>query len=151
MATVVASGDAIPFPDESFDLAYSVAVMHHIADPLLVRRTLAEMVRVTKSGGRILVWDHNPLNPYWPIVMRRVPQDNGAERLVPMSELVAGMREAGATILKAERRGLMPDFVPLWLMPVAKAVERATELTPGLRRLCAHNVVLAIKGGEALP
>ena len=145
IATVVAHGDAIPYPDASFDLAYSVAVMHHIADRERVRRTLAEMVRVTRPGGQVVVWDHNPLNPYWPLLMRRVPQDNGAERLVPMGELVSGLREAGARIVRAERRGLMPEFVPRRLLGVAAAVERAAEATPGLNRFCAHNVVLASK------
>ena len=93
--TVVAHGDEIPFPDGAFDLTYSVAVMHHIAEPPLVRRTLYEMVRVTRPGGRILIWDHNPLNRYWSLLMRRVPQDSGAERLVPMPELVAGLADAG--------------------------------------------------------
>jgi SAM-dependent methyltransferase len=142
---VVAHGDDIPFPDDVFDLTYSVAVMHHIAEPLLVRRTLAEMVRVTRPGGRILVWDHNPLNRYWSLIMRRVPQDTGAERLVPLPELVASLRDAGATIERSERLGLMPDFVPRWLLGPAAAVERAVEATPGLRRFCSHNVVLAIK------
>ena len=143
--TVVAHGDAIPFPDDAFDLTYSVAVMHHIAEPRLVRRTLAEMVRVTRPGGRILVWDHNPLNHYWSLLMRRVPQDNGAERLVPMPELVADLSVAGADVLRAERLGLVPDFVPRRLLGAATAVERIVEATPGLRRFCAHNVVLAIK------
>ena len=143
--TVVAHGDDIPFPGDIFDLTYSVAVMHHIAEPFLVRRTLAEMVRVTRPGGRILVWDHNPLNRYWSLIMRRVPQDTGAERLVPLPELVASLRDAGANIERSERLGLMPDFVPHWLLGPAAAVERAVEATPGLRRFCAHNVVLAIK------
>ena len=143
--TVVAHGDDIPFPDDVFDLTYSVAVMHHIAEPAQVRRTLAEMIRVTRPGGRVLVWDHNPLNPYWSLLMRRVPQDTGTERLVPLPELVAGLREAGADIVRSERLGLMPDFVPRWLLGPAGAVERAVEATPGLRRFCAHNVVLAIK------
>jgi hypothetical protein len=110
-----------------------------------VRRTLSEMVRITRPGGRILVWDHNPLNPYWSLLMRRVPQDTGAERLVPLSELVAGLRDAGAEPVRIERLGLMPEFVPRWLIRPAAAVERAVEATPGLRRFCAHNVVLAIK------
>jgi SAM-dependent methyltransferase len=143
--TVVAHGDDIPFPDDVFDLAYSVAVMHHIAEPAQIRRTIAEMIRVTRPGGRILVWDHNPLNPYWSLLMRRVPQDTGAERLVPLPELVAGLREAGADILCTERLGLMPEFVPRWLLGPAAAIERAVEATPGLRCFCAHNVVLAIK------
>ncbi len=143
--TVVAHGHDIPLPDDAFDLTYSVAVMHHIAEPHLVRRTLSEMVRITRPGGRILVWDHNPLNPYWSLLMRRVPQDTGAERLVPLPELVAGLRNAGADIVRTERLGLMPDFVPRWLLAPAAVVERAVEATPGLRRFCAHNVVLAIK------
>ena len=143
VTTVVARGDAIPFPDATFDLTYSVAVMHHIAEPDMVRRTLAEMVRVTRPGGRIVIWDHNPLNPYWPIVMKRVPQDSGGERLVPMAEIVSGLCAAGATILHAERRGLMPEFVPARLMPLARAVERAIEGAPGLRCFCSHSVVLA--------
>ena len=143
--TVVAHGDDIPFPDDAFDLAYSVAVMHHIAEPTRVRRTLSEMVRVTRPGGHILIWDHNPLNPYWSLLMRRVPQDTGAERLVPLSELVADLHDAGADMVRTERLGLMPEFVPRWLLGPAAALERAVEATPGLRRFCAHNVVLAIK------
>src|SRR5215208_772446 len=143
--TLVAHGDDIPLPDATFDLTYSVAVMHHIAEPTRVRRTLSEMVRVTRPGGRILVWDHNPLNPYWSLLMRRVPQDTGAERLVPLPELVAGLQDAGADVVCTERLGLMPDFVPRRLLGPAAAVERAVEATPGLRRFCAHNVVLAIK------
>jgi SAM-dependent methyltransferase len=143
--TVVAHGDDIPFPDDAFDLTYSVAVMHHIAEPPRVRRTLSEMVRVVRPGGRIVVWDHNPLNRYWSLLMQRVPQDTGAERLVPLPELVAGLRDAGADVVRTDRLGLMPEFVPRWLLGPATAVERAVEATPGLRRFCAHNVVLAIK------
>ena len=146
MQTVVAHGEAIPFPDNSFDLAYSVAVMHHIADPGKVRRTLAEMVRVTRPGGRILIWDHNPRNPYWPSLMKRVPQDVGSERLASMEELLAGLTAAGASIQRAERLGMMPEFMPKALLPLAALAERGVEATPGLRSYCAHNVVVASKG-----
>ena len=145
MQTVVAHGEAIPFPDGSFDLAYSVAVMHHIADPDKVRRTLAEMVRVTRPGGHILIWDHNPRNPYWPNLMKRVPQDVGSERLASMEELLAGLMAAGATIEHAERLGMVPEFVPQALLPLATLLERGVEATPGLRTYCAHNVVVATR------
>ena len=143
--TVVASGDNIPFPDGSFDTTYCVAVMHHIAAPALVQQTLAEMVRVTRPGGHIVVWDHNPLNPYWPLLMKRVPQDNGAERLVPLAELVSGLTAAGARVKRAERLGLMPEFTPRRLLGLAAALERAVEATPGLHAFCSHNVVVAHK------
>lgn len=143
--TVVATGDDLPFADDTFDLTFSVAVMHHIAEPDRVRRTIAEMVRVTRRGGKILIWDHNPLNPYWPLLMKRVPQDNGNERLIPMRELVTDLETAGAAVLRTERFGLVPDFTPRPLLRVASALERAIEKTPGVRLICSHNVVLAAK------
>ena len=74
----------------------SVATMRHIAAPDDIRRALAEMVRVTSPGSGVLVWDHNPHNPLWRLLMARVPQDTGEERLVGVRELVRGLGDAGA-------------------------------------------------------
>ena len=139
------SGTSIPFPDGSFDLVLSVAVMHHIAAADDVRRTLAEMVRVTSPGGRVLVWDHNPRNPYWRLLMARVPQDTGDERLVGVPELVRGLADAGAEPVLVTQLGMVPDFTPRALLAAAAAAERAAERTPLLRRVCAHNVILALR------
>jgi SAM-dependent methyltransferase len=45
-------GDRLPFEDETFDVACSMGVLHHIADP---RSMIAEMRRVLKPGGRIIL------------------------------------------------------------------------------------------------
>jgi SAM-dependent methyltransferase len=74
---VHAGGEALPFGDGAFDLALTVATLHHVAAPDAVRAVLAEMARVVRPGGHVLIWDHNPRNPYWPHLMRRVPQDSG--------------------------------------------------------------------------
>jgi SAM-dependent methyltransferase len=141
-----ASGTDLPFEDGSFDLVLTVAVLHHIAHPEDVRRTLAEMVRVARPGGRVLVWDHNPRNPYWGRLMAKVPQDTGEERLIPEQEVVGGLRAAGATILSSTQLGMVPDFTPPAALRAAAAGERLVERTPLVRRLGAHNVVLATKG-----
>jgi SAM-dependent methyltransferase len=143
---ITAGGEELPFADGAFDLALTVATLHHIAAPEAVRATLAEMARVVHQGGHVLVWDHNPRNPYWPHLMRRVPQDLGKERLVPLDEILAGLEAAGATPLVATETGLVPDFTPPVLLNVAAGLERFVERIPGARRLCAHNVVLAEKG-----
>jgi SAM-dependent methyltransferase len=148
---VRASGTALPFPDDRFEVVLSVAVMHHIAAPGDVRRALAEMMRVAKPSARILVWDHNPLNPYWKPLMRRVPQDTGEERLVGKGELCRGLRDAGAEILFCRQLGLVPDFIPQALVGIAAAGERLAERTPLVRRLCAHNVILAAKRDPRTP
>lgn len=137
------SGTEIPFSDESFDLVYSVATLHHIAEPQSVRRTLSEMVRVSRPAGRIVVWDHNPRNPYWPRLMARVPQDTGEERLIGALEIVAGLESAGARVLKVQQLGWVGDFVPPALLGLAARLERILERFPYLSTLAAHNVVVA--------
>ena len=139
------SGTALPFADDSFDVVLTVAVMHHIADPNDVKRTLSEMVRVVRSGGRVLVWDHNPRNPYWRFLMARVPQDTGEERLIGEDEILSGFSGAGARIVLCTQLGMVPDFTPPLAIRAAAALERGVERVPILRRITAHNVVLATK------
>ena len=143
---VRASGTDLPFPQDSFDLVYSVATMHHIAAPQSVAQTLAEMVRVCRPDGRIVVWDHNPRNPYWPRLMARVPQDTGEERLIGDQEIVDGLTAAGADLLSVRQLGFVPDFTPRAMLAVAVGLERALERVPYVRRLAAHNVVVARAG-----
>jgi ubiquinone/menaquinone biosynthesis C-methylase UbiE len=145
VTAVRASATGMPFGDGAFDLSVSVATMHHIADPDSVKRALGEMVRVVCQGGKVIVWDHNPRNPYWPYLMKRVPQDRGDERLVGVEELVDGLRAGGANPVSVAQLGMVPDFVPERLVGAAAAAERAAERTPGLRRLLAHNVVVAVR------
>jgi ubiquinone/menaquinone biosynthesis C-methylase UbiE len=142
---VNASGTSLPFDDDSFDLVLTVAAMHHIADPDDVRQTLAEMVRVCKPSGRVLVWDHNPRNPYWSSLMARVPQDTGEERLIGEREIMSGLNAAGAQVLSSDQLGLVPDFTPRLALRAAARLERLFERTPYVRRFAAHNVILARK------
>src|SRR4030081_458829 len=86
---------ALPFADNSFDLALTVATLHHLETPERVATTVREMGRVVKRGGVGVLAGHNPANPYWPILMKRVPQDSGDERLVPLAELLRDVQLAG--------------------------------------------------------
>ncbi|MDP8924197.1 MAG: methyltransferase domain-containing protein [Chloroflexota bacterium] len=136
---------ALPFEDDAFDLALSVATMHHLETPERVAATVAEMGRVVRPGGYVLIWDHNPLNPYWPILMKRVPQDHGDERLVSVWELLAAVKAAGLTPIRAARTGLVPDFMPAVMMPVWTRVEGFVEGSSVLSLFAAHNVVVGQK------
>jgi SAM-dependent methyltransferase len=143
--TYAAVTTALPFLADSFDLALTVATLHHLETPERVTATVSQMARVVRPGGFVVLWDHNPANPYWPILMKRVPQDSGDERLVPLAELLADVRRAGLAPDRVFRSGFTPDFLPARLAPVWRWVERLVEITPGLNVLAAHNVVVARK------
>jgi len=145
LQTACASADALPWADDTFDGAISVAVMHHLATPSVVSDSISEMVRVIKPGGRAVVWDHNPMNPYWPFFMWRLPQDDGTERLIGRRELRRCAARAGARVFREAALGWVPDFVPPPLLSAAAAIERALERLPVTGLLAAHNVFVLEK------
>lgn len=49
-----ANAESLPFVDQSFDIVYCRSSLHHFADP---RQAVAEMVRVCRIGGRIVLLD----------------------------------------------------------------------------------------------
>jgi ubiquinone/menaquinone biosynthesis C-methylase UbiE len=51
---VEGDGTALSFPDASFDLAATHRTLHHVARP---ERVVAELARVTRPGGHVLVVD----------------------------------------------------------------------------------------------
>lgn len=57
----VYDGERLPFPDGSFDLVFTVCVMHHV-DPGQWLTFVGEMYRVLRTGGWALVFEHNPRN-----------------------------------------------------------------------------------------
>ena len=57
----LARGEALPFADASFDLVLSHEVLEHTNDD---RGSVVEMVRVTRAGGRIVVFVPNRLYPF---------------------------------------------------------------------------------------
>ncbi len=65
---LLGAGEELPFADDSFDLILSNEVLEHVADD---RACAAEMARVTRPGGRIVVFAPNRWYPveqhgiYW--------------------------------------------------------------------------------------
>ena len=49
----------LPFPDQTFDVVFSTLMMHHLPK-ILKRQGLAEIARVLKPGGRLVIADFTP-------------------------------------------------------------------------------------------
>ncbi|MGH8454940.1 MAG: class I SAM-dependent methyltransferase, partial [Nevskiales bacterium] len=68
------ASDHIPMPDASVDVAFTACVFHHIAADEHAR-WLRELRRVVRPGGRLMLFEHNPLNPLTAAAVRDCPFD----------------------------------------------------------------------------
>lgn len=74
---VLYDGYKLPFADNSFDMAYTICVMHHVPSGQW-GDYLAEMKRVVRTGGVVVVIEHNPLNPLTRHVVNNCEFDENA-------------------------------------------------------------------------
>lgn len=86
-------GKRIPASDNSFDVTFSACVFHHIAHEEHVH-WLRELHRVTRPGGMLAIFEHNPLNPLTVHAVNTCPFDENA-RLIRARKLVRYYSEAG--------------------------------------------------------
>ena len=116
-------GATIPWADDSFDASLAVCVFHHI--PVAERAfAAAEMARVTRPGGLVILIEHNPWNPLTRLSVLRCPFDHDA--------VLLGALEA-KSLLADSRLGDIRSRHML-LLPTRRAgapvVERALESVP---------------------
>lgn len=142
---ICGTSESLPFKSDSFDLVLSIAALHHIGDKERITQSFLEMVRVAKPGAKILIWDHNPNNPYWPIFMKRLPWDDGVKRLIPLKEILEDFKKMGVKRVEVYRKGFVPDFIPRILLPIAGLFELILEGMPIIRNFAAHNVIVVEK------
>jgi SAM-dependent methyltransferase len=76
-AYTVADGARLPFTTASFDLAFAICVVHHLA--LESREQFgAELRRVVRPGGLVVIFEHNALNPLTRLAVSRCAFDADA-------------------------------------------------------------------------
>ena len=99
---VEADGEHLPFADYSFDLAATIRTLHHVQRPELL---LAELTRVTRPAGRVLVVDQiAPADPLAAFAIDRFERarDPGHARLLPEIDL-RQLFEANGLVLVRDR------------------------------------------------
>jgi SAM-dependent methyltransferase len=125
--TVVGDAESMPFGDHEFDLVTCVNSLHHVAD---LPRTLAEMARVLRRDGSIVVQDYladsDPEQAErWETVERL--RDPGHQRL-PREGEVAGLLASHGLALDEEMRWDSTWQVEPWLAMSATPPLRAREV-----------------------
>lgn len=104
----------LPYANETFDLVVTRWGWHHFCRPDLV---LAEMKRVCRKGGRIVVIDRvAPGNSHWAREYDRLEKlrDPSHIRAFPLYEIKQLFRQAGLSIVRTESRDFPIEF-QTWL------------------------------------
>jgi SAM-dependent methyltransferase len=113
----VADGTRLPFGDGEFDLTFTVCALHHVEPPDRAAY-MGELARVTRSGGLVVVFEHNPLNPLTRLVVSRCAFDEGVV-LVGRRRLASLAQAAGLTVEEARHILVFP-----WTRTPFRQVER---------------------------
>jgi ubiquinone/menaquinone biosynthesis C-methylase UbiE len=124
--------DALPFLDATFDVVVCRFAMHHFEAPA---GPLAEMVRVLRPGGRLVVADlladEDAAVAAEQDRLERL-RDPSHVRLLAADEIGVLMREAGLASVTADARDIERALGP-WLRQSAAPAAVADEVTAALR------------------
>lgn len=104
---VAYDGSRIPFGDGEFDVTYAVNVLHHVK-PSERAAFAAELLRVTRTGGLVAVFEQNPFNPLTRLAVARCAFDEGVV-LASRRRVLDLMEAAGGHVV--ESRYIL--FLPL--------------------------------------
>ncbi len=150
--SLLAAAEALPFPEESFDVVYCFSTLEHVAS---VAATVSEMLRVARPGGAVYVHAPNALACYeghyklfwvprmpkplarWYLRARGRPTAF-VDTLTPLLPRRLGtlLRDAGArqvTTLDASEARMPETGSPLW--PLVQAYYRLFGIVPHIELL----------------
>jgi SAM-dependent methyltransferase len=84
-------------------------VLHHVPPPER-DKLLRGVARLLAPGGRLLVWEHNPLNPLTRRVVASLPFDDDAI-LLPLGETSSRLRGVGLSLERRDYVFFFPRFL----------------------------------------
>jgi SAM-dependent methyltransferase len=149
--TVIGSGLALPFADDSVDVAYSSNVLEHVVDPW---RMAEEMVRVTKPGGLVFLsytvwfgpWGGHETAPWHYVsggyARRRYRRRHGREPKNRFGESMfkVTVRDGLRWVRRQQRAevlDVLPRYNPRWTWWLLKV--------PGVREVATWNLAIVLR------
>ncbi len=114
----VYDGNILPYANASFDATYAICVMHHVPKSNWTQFS-TELARVTKPGGLVILFEHNPYNPLTQRAVSTCPFDADAV-LLTKRQASGYLREAGLNNVKGRYILTIPSISGL-----AKSIDDA--------------------------
>jgi 2-polyprenyl-3-methyl-5-hydroxy-6-metoxy-1,4-benzoquinol methylase/uncharacterized membrane protein YbhN (UPF0104 family) len=136
----------IPAADGSFDFLYIINVLHHLSSVEEQRRAFAELLRVLRPGGLLLVHEINTRNILFRFYMGYVfPSLNCIDEGVERWLLAPRLGEyTDATLVDVRYFTFLPDFVPAPIIRLLAPIERLLERSAA-RDYSAHYMAVLRK------
>src|SRR5690606_25167748 len=127
-------GDQLPYRDNTFDLALSLCVMHHV-NPHSWHDFVADLRRVLEPRGLAIVLEHDPANPLTSRVVNQCPFDKDAV-LLKKRQLLSIFKQSGFEEVQARY---------ILTIPAGNSFLRRVDTVFSLIPLGAQYYVLGIK------
>ena len=136
--TLAGDAHALPFADGHFDTVVAAEILEHIPDD---RTVIDEIVRVTRSGGRVAVtvprrWTEQVC---WLLSDDYHNVEGGHVRIYRGSDLVRALVDAGLRLAGSHHAHALHS--PYWWLKCAVGVERDTRATRAYHRLLVWDMM----------
>jgi 2-polyprenyl-3-methyl-5-hydroxy-6-metoxy-1,4-benzoquinol methylase len=130
----------------AFDVVLGVSVLHHVDLP----RTLAEIGRVLRPGGRIAFSEPNMLNPQVAVqqnsrLLKRLAGGTPHETAFTRWGMAAALRRHGFADIRIAPFDFLHPLIPRRAIPALARLGAAAERTPLLRELAGSLLITAAR------
>jgi SAM-dependent methyltransferase len=144
------SGDAehLPFADASFDAVYGSSVLHHVD----LARTLSEVFRVLRPGGRVAFAEPNALNPHIAFTFHAGPLRSvfgltRDERAFSRFRAAQALIDAGFVGASVVPFGFLHPATPSALIGAIEVTELFLERVSVIREIAGSLLLRAVRPG----
>lgn len=135
------------FQNDSFDCIYGNAILHHTN----LTKSLAEIERILKPGGKFIFFEPNLLNPEIFLerkvpILRRLSNSSPDETAYIRWDLKKKLEQTGFKSVKVESFDFLYPALPHFFLPILIILSKILEKTPLLKEISG---ALIITGGKS--
>lgn len=143
---LAADAEFLPFRDESFDFVVGVSVLHHLD----IERSLREIRRVLKPGGKVILSEPNMANPQiflqknigW---FKKLTGDTPSETAFFRWRTKCNLQRNGFEEVNIRPFEFLHPLTPVFLIDIIRRVEYFLEKLPIIKEITGSLLIYAEK------
>ncbi len=136
----------LEFPDSSFDVVFGSSILHHLD----MDRSLKEIFRVLKNGGRMVFAEPNMINPQI-LIQKNIPfikkwlGDSPDETAIVRWRFKKQMNNVGFSHIEITPYDFLHPAVTKSLIPFVDAIGKTVEKIPVLKEIAGSVIIYGEK------